>query len=154
MTKRWTVEKDLDTTPSGRLVFGYRPGAVTGTPWCDELIIRLPDWDDGTGRGHNLRMVPAAFDALAALIEPSSAEAEHGTGLTANELVYAIESFLDPQRCDGTGSLPGTYHCAACCNMSGWSGVTTQTELDAAKALDVALVKLKAAVAEAVASCR
>jgi len=69
--------------------------------------------------------------------------------LTAPQLAEAIERFLAPQRCTTPegfgGSRPGA-HCAACCMGTGWATPGTHEELEAARALDIALHRLRAAL--------
>lgn len=67
-TPTWTID-DYDDPPF-RLAFNARP-AVTGMPWCDDLIIRNP-----TPVERQARIGPEAFDALVADVRAARAH-EH-----------------------------------------------------------------------------
>jgi hypothetical protein len=83
--------------------------------------------------------IEAALEAVAGSATP-----------TWEELAAAIERFLAPQRCttpEGVGGSQPGRHCAACCMGTGWSEPSTMAELEAARALDAALIALRRAAA-------
>jgi hypothetical protein len=134
---RWTVERDGLGTPY-RLAYNARTPAPIGAPWCDELIIRDPE----LSRQH-ARLGPAGFDALAVLVEDHDRRTLLPTG---ERLAEDLERFLAPMRCPDPPRTVSGMHCAECCMGTGWADVHSNEELEAARALDAALTKLRAAL--------